>query len=105
MFRRGVTSHTLTQQVQLALPFVHQSLAACEFLETSMHSRAKAVHLPAKAVTMKVGAKRLELIAPAAGVLSNDRAFRRTLSEALTFMEVDLLSETGAGVAAGVSHQ
>ena len=54
---------------------------------------------------MKVGAKRLELIAPALGVLADDRHRGRALRQALVFVEIDLLSQTCARVAAGVSDQ
>ena len=105
LLRRGVTSDALAQQVQLALTFGHQSLAAIHVLQPPVHDVAQTLDFPTQTAALKVGAKRLELVAPALRVLANDGALCRALSQALAFAEIDLLSQAGARIAAGVSHQ
>ena len=67
------------------------SLASIELLEPPVNGFTNAVDLLSQIRALKVEPKRLQSIAPALGVLSNDRALRRPLRQALRFAEVDLL--------------
>ena len=103
---RGVASDALAQQVQLALTFGHQPLAAVHVLQPPVHNVAKTLDFPPKTAALKIGAKGFQLDRP-----SSPRPSQRRCTVAAPcarhslFAEVDFLSQARAGVAAGVTHE
>src|SRR5690606_33271900 len=80
LFCRGVPGDALAQQVQFAFPCRQQALPPVDVVQPPVHDPAKALDLPPEAATVKIGAKILELVAPACRVLADDGAVWRALS-------------------------
>ena len=100
-----MAGYALAQQVQLALTLGNVPLAAIEFLQTLVNSFADALDLLPQVRALKVEPKRLQSVAPARRIPSNDRTLGGALRQALVFAEVNLLAETSAHVPARIAGQ
>ena len=92
------------KQVQLALAFGDVSLAALELLQTAVDDVAQVLDLPSEICALKVEAKRLQISPQLSASFPTTDALR-ALRQTLALAEVDLLSETGARVAARITDQ
>src|SRR5688572_14496973 len=82
ILRRGMASDAFAQQIELAFPFLQESLAFGDFMELRLHSLAQAFHFRPELRSLEVELQALQRIAPTLGITPLDDAVFVSLSRA-----------------------